>query len=93
MAEDIGPGTLVEVYRGKALMPEMMGMRFIVLRAWKDDDPCSDCIPGFNAPAIELLDFPVKQPPGTGPLCGCCFRPVNRGPGEAIERARALEDA
>jgi hypothetical protein len=95
MSEDLGPGTVVEIYRGKNLLPVMKGMRFTVLRAWEDDEPCIDCIPGYSAPAIELLNFPVSQPPGAGPLCSCCFRPVRNGGAAAstLQRTRECEPA
>ena len=96
MAEDMGPGTVVEVYRGRAVAPMELGSRWTIAKVYDagpEWGPCGDCLPGFDAPSIVLVEIPKTADPDWV-LCSCCFRPVRKPPPAAIERdARICEDA
>lgn len=84
-SSDIGPGTVVEMYRGTQEAPFTYGARFVVVRAWEDPTPCRDCLPGFAAPAVLLADV---VPPAGYCFCSCIFRPVRNGGAEPLTKAR-----
>jgi hypothetical protein len=65
------------MYRGREQAPFVHGATFMVVRAWDPGPewaPCDECIPGFNAPAIELRGVKSSRPDTL--LCSCTFRPV-----------------
>lgn len=80
MAEDIGPGTVVERYRGKgtlALFP--YGSKWTVKEVFHDPQPCQECLPGYEAPGMTFVE---ALPPWTTGwiVCSCSFRPIRRPP-------------
>lgn len=85
MSQDLAPGTEVEFYRGTEFGPFRFGARFTVARVFKSYWwPCGDCLPGWDAPVLELVEVPVHP---TLDLCSCCFRPVRRGQSEQSKQA------
>lgn len=83
MSVEIAPGVEVEFYRGTEFGPFRHGARFTVARVFRTDwPPCGDCLPGWDAPCVELVEVPIHPELD---LCSCCLRPVRLGQSEQLK--------